>query len=166
MDWATAALRTTCIKINIAHFLFPRWAIFDMREIHRPCTRFLGLFSNLPCGNAVVHFIVQFENMTDVTFCPHTYKFFYYIRIIWIFGLRQCRHNHSSWALIPEPLRDVDLGGLQLEHSFQLCSTIRDDYRTFFTKCGELGSDDLLKSGLRELLQCDKVYRFAMDFVA
>ena len=47
-----------------------------MREIHRPCTRFLGLFSNLPCGNAVVHFIVQFENMTDVTFCPHTYKIF------------------------------------------------------------------------------------------
>ena len=68
--------------------------------------------------------------------------------------------------MFPEPLRDVDLGGLQLEHSFQLCSTIRDDYRTFFTKCGELGSDDLLKSGLRELLQCDKVYRFAMDFVA
>ena len=58
------------------------------------------------------------------------------------------------------------LGGLQLEHSFQICPIIREDYGTFITKCGELGNDDLLKSGLRELLQCDKVYRFAMDFVA
>ena len=81
---------------------------------------------------------------------------------------------HMTWAeedkdyifSCPACGEALDLGGLQFEHSFQLCPTIREDYRTFFTKCGELGSDDLLKSGLRELLQCDKVYRFAMDFVA
>ena len=82
--------------------LLPCWAIFDMREIRRPCTCFCGWFSILPYSNVEKKKINQFDNLTDFhTLFSHLHSF-YHIRIIRICRLRQCRHNTPVQTWVPK----------------------------------------------------------------